>query len=534
MAMDISSLGQISLGKQGQQAIKNASGSFNQTGTALPSFSGSSTNLKIAGNTGFQQPSPNLPKVTLSQQGNVVAPNINPVTGSISSQPSIPQGYSGPPAKVLWSDDTSSGPGGVRKGDYDPRTLSQDQRQWLWEKFGRSGTAPAGYGGERPPAPPAPPPPPAPVMPPQTQIKPVGSTAPATAITGTGAVGQGAFGATTQAGLAGKSLQLPGLDLGSPTAAPSADTTQETKDWFNQLPLAERLARQLALPTLAATGLGAGALGAGILPILAGAARFAPGVSGLGGLLNRAAPTVSKAQSVLPEVESVAQKGLPPGKIAGLGLGTAGLGTGLANASGAGAGFNPRAVGTPKAITNEQITPEGRLQMTPAQRPMASQQQLQGTIPVEQHGQVLQMYNTGQISKEDAVSAIASPEAKQSIGKMINTAVKAGDFQAASRLADLAPAIDEQLALINQIGQMVLATSRGFGTPNAPGVTEARMPMVQQGVGQALTTPRLDFSSSPVSMPSASLTQPGVPQYRPRFDEVQQNRPPIFPYFNGR
>lgn len=41
-----------------------------------------------------------------------------------------------------------TGPGGIIAGNYDPTTLTQDQRQWLWMAFGHSGEAPVGYGGE--------------------------------------------------------------------------------------------------------------------------------------------------------------------------------------------------------------------------------------------------------------------------------------------------------------------------------------------------------------------------------------------------
>ena len=41
------------------------------------------------------------------------------------------------------------GPGGIVPGDYDPQTLTQEQRQFLFEEFGNDGTAPVGYGGER-------------------------------------------------------------------------------------------------------------------------------------------------------------------------------------------------------------------------------------------------------------------------------------------------------------------------------------------------------------------------------------------------
>lgn len=36
----------------------------------------------------------------------------------------------------------------MEPGSYDPKSLSQDQRQALWEYFGHTGIAPAGYGGE--------------------------------------------------------------------------------------------------------------------------------------------------------------------------------------------------------------------------------------------------------------------------------------------------------------------------------------------------------------------------------------------------
>lgn len=44
---------------------------------------------------------------------------------------------------------TQTGPGGIALGSYPPQSLTQDQRQWLWEQFGHSGQAPIGYGGEQ-------------------------------------------------------------------------------------------------------------------------------------------------------------------------------------------------------------------------------------------------------------------------------------------------------------------------------------------------------------------------------------------------
>jgi len=45
------------------------------------------------------------------------------------------------------------GPGGILIGGYDPTSLNQDQRQWLFAQFGNQGTAPVGYGGEACPVP---------------------------------------------------------------------------------------------------------------------------------------------------------------------------------------------------------------------------------------------------------------------------------------------------------------------------------------------------------------------------------------------
>ena len=42
-----------------------------------------------------------------------------------------------------------SGPGGIQPGDYPAESLTQEQRNWLWQFFGNSGEAPVGYGGQR-------------------------------------------------------------------------------------------------------------------------------------------------------------------------------------------------------------------------------------------------------------------------------------------------------------------------------------------------------------------------------------------------
>lgn len=40
------------------------------------------------------------------------------------------------------------GPGGIMPGSYDPQSLTQEQRNWLFNYFGNQGEAPVGYGGE--------------------------------------------------------------------------------------------------------------------------------------------------------------------------------------------------------------------------------------------------------------------------------------------------------------------------------------------------------------------------------------------------
>jgi hypothetical protein len=42
-----------------------------------------------------------------------------------------------------------TGPGNIVAGDYPPTRLTQDERQWLFNVFGEAGTAPVGFGGRR-------------------------------------------------------------------------------------------------------------------------------------------------------------------------------------------------------------------------------------------------------------------------------------------------------------------------------------------------------------------------------------------------
>ncbi|MBK8033800.1 MAG: hypothetical protein IPK17_30740 [Chloroflexi bacterium] len=74
-----------------------------------------------------------------------------------------PVGYGGhgcPNGPLLRICPSGNGPSGIVAGGYTPQNLTQEQRQWLWDMFGHSGTAPVGYGGEpceRPTPTPAPP-----------------------------------------------------------------------------------------------------------------------------------------------------------------------------------------------------------------------------------------------------------------------------------------------------------------------------------------------------------------------------------------
>ncbi len=61
-----------------------------------------------------------------------------------------PVGYGGqscPNGQQLRICPAGIGPGGIPASSYDPTSLTQSQRQWLWEQFGFPGTAPVGYGG---------------------------------------------------------------------------------------------------------------------------------------------------------------------------------------------------------------------------------------------------------------------------------------------------------------------------------------------------------------------------------------------------
>ena len=70
--------------------------------------------------------------------------------GPIGSQAPTPPALQAPvpPFQATTTGGGGGGPGGITKGSYDPNSLTQGQKQWLWEQFGHSGEASAGYGGE--------------------------------------------------------------------------------------------------------------------------------------------------------------------------------------------------------------------------------------------------------------------------------------------------------------------------------------------------------------------------------------------------
>jgi len=69
-----------------------------------------------------------------------VQPTTIPVSTPVPVQPTAVPTYFPCPA--------GSGPDGITAGGYNPQKLTQDQRQWLFNIFGNSGTAPVGYGGQ--------------------------------------------------------------------------------------------------------------------------------------------------------------------------------------------------------------------------------------------------------------------------------------------------------------------------------------------------------------------------------------------------
>lgn len=70
----------------------------------------------------------------------------SPVPTIAPTQQTLPVAFTPQPSLPLCPSGT--GPDGITAGGYDPTKLTQAQRQWLFERFGHSGEAPVGYGGE--------------------------------------------------------------------------------------------------------------------------------------------------------------------------------------------------------------------------------------------------------------------------------------------------------------------------------------------------------------------------------------------------
>lgn len=73
-----------------------------------------------------------------------IQPTAIPATAIV-----VTPAFSTPVATAYPACPSGTGPGGITAGDYPPERLTQDQRQWLYTIFGHSGSASAGYGGER-------------------------------------------------------------------------------------------------------------------------------------------------------------------------------------------------------------------------------------------------------------------------------------------------------------------------------------------------------------------------------------------------
>ena len=128
---------------------------------------------------------------------------------------------------------------------------------------------------------------------------------------------------------------------------------------------------------------------------------------------------------------------------------------------------------------------------------------------------------------DDVIAGVASEEVKPIIASMIQTASSTGDTDTVHALIGILNGVQKQINFNNMIQKAVTATSMGFGTPNAPGVTEARMPMVQQAVGAGLEggvppAPQSSFGGFQGGA-AAQMMAPRLP-----VAPTQQNKPPQF------
>lgn len=498
-----------------------------------------STSISIAGKSPY-------PALTQYGQQNLQG---MPVQG-----PSLPGG-GGP---------SGSGPGGISVGSYEATKLSQDQRQWLWEQFGHKGPAPVGYGGESaaqqqvfaPQTPTLPPlpsfvPPPTPVQGTTMQPKSASgaTSAPTSLSTGGGVAGQ-AFGALTQAGqaLSGlgnissignsliKSLQsIPqGVSQAIGTFAPqftsgaqatgsqTQGSTQQLKSYNPQADTGGAVDPLSAAREWAMSQPGS-SIARNIAESIGPATNLAGLVTGARGLVKGG---IGAAKSLIGGGAEEAG-GFGSALKKGVGGLFAGLAGSLGEQAGERMGGTPVSEGTYNQQTRALTTPQG----LPTN--IASMQNLSGNVT--DRGQTQQLASavlSGQAKQSDVVPQIANQEGLSTVAQMLNQAVKTGDMGTVSRLASLHDAVSSQIQFINQIGQIVTALAAGFGTPNQAGVTEARLPMMEQGIGQALTSaPQPYYPYQQGVMSDQDIQR--LPYQLPTMSQTQQNRPVLKPFMGS-
>jgi hypothetical protein len=162
------------------------------------------------------------------------------------------------------------------------------------------------------------------------------------------------------------------------------------------------------------------------------------------------------------------------------------------------------------------------------QTTIASQPNLQGSATPVQATSLISSVSKGTAKVADVVPQISNQQAPAQISKAIATAAKSGDMEAVDRLQSLYQAVAQQNNFIQQIGQIVTALSAGFGSPQSQDITSARMPMIQQGIGQGLTgqTPNQQGQN----LPNQQQNQiPYLPTNLQTANPVQQQRPPLSP-----
>ena len=175
-------------------------------------------------------------------------------------------------------------------------------------------------------------------------------------------------------------------------------------------------------------------------------------------------------------------------------------------------GYFQNAQGTPVAPTSPQATLAAGVT-----KPADIQKQVTNAI-------------TGKGDVNSIASNVASPAALPVINKMIDSAQKSGNVAQVQKLADFLVQVQQNIDFQQRMGQIISQITQGFGTPNAPGVSAARQPLVQQGVFGGLTTPQTPQFSLP-NVQQSPLTQqliPPIPQ--PESPVGNQLKPQINPY----